>query len=102
MAIKKSITTSSNTVASYWNIVGVYANRLEKFVEIQLAGYVDEATRRAAREDGSAMYRPLESATQKLVGADYTAVTIDGPAPSYETIYRHLMTLPVWEDAVAV
>ncbi len=79
MALSKSIPTSSNAVASYWNIIGVYSNRIEKFIEVQLAGYVDEATRRATNVDGSPKFRPLDNGTMRFTGPDYDALTRRAP-----------------------
>jgi hypothetical protein len=102
MALKKTIKTSANVDASYWTLFLVSSNRRSKYIEISLAGYVDEPTRRAVNADGTPEFVPADTASMLVNGPDYDKLTANGPSPSYADVYAYLLTKGVFAGAESV
>ena len=102
MALKKTIRTSSNVDASYWTLFFVASNKQSKYIEISLAGYVDEPTRRAVKADGSPEYLPVDTASARITNEDYDKLVANGPSPSYADVYAYLLTKDAFAGAESV
>ena len=101
MSLKKKIPAPSGAVAQYWRIAGILFNEAGRVLEIHLAGYIDEATRRAVNEDGSPKFTELCAASQRLTPEQWKEMFADHSPdiPSKATLYEFLKTLSDWKDA---
>lgn len=77
MALALSIPTEFGVDARYWHIHALELNRVQRSVTVLMAGYVDEAARRAGR-------RPVATVAVPLSGAAYPATD---EALRYAAIY---------------
>jgi hypothetical protein len=89
MALSKSIQTQFGIPATYWMVDGMAVTPIEAHAEIRLAGYVDEASRRAG-------FAPLERATVTLTGKDFPG---DRGSIQVNAIYATLKQQASWTDA---
>lgn len=101
MALKKNITTPSGASAEYWRICGLLVNEEQKSLEIYVAGYVDEKTRRATKEDGAPKFCALAQGGNRVAGEQWDEMfSVDGvDFPPKATLYAYLKTLPEWAGA---
>jgi hypothetical protein len=101
MALNQSKKSPSGAVAKYWRIAGVLIHEWEKNLEVILAGYIDEATRRALNEDGEPEFKELMAVVVRVTPDQWATLFSEAEVdyPSKATLYEFIKTLPEWQGA---
>lgn len=80
MALIKRLPTDFGIVAEYWSILSLEMNRLQRAVQVTMAGYANEA----ARRDG---HRPLAVVPLAFGGEEFPG---DAEGIAYGAVYAQI------------